>query len=131
MKSWKVILVCGWIFAVVLFLAAWDHASAADVGVSWKASEGATGYILEASTDNGLTWATSIDVGAVQAVDYISGENHLLLCSYTWAGLPDTGLVLVRVTAYNAYGATINTSSGAWFNKAWVSPPAATGIGVQ
>ena len=31
MKSWKVILVCGWIFAVVLFLTAWHMACAADL----------------------------------------------------------------------------------------------------
>jgi len=38
MKSWKVILVCGWIFAVVLFLTAWHMACAADLQVSWNAN---------------------------------------------------------------------------------------------
>jgi len=38
MKSWKVILVCGWIFAVVLFLTAWHMACAASIGVTWDAN---------------------------------------------------------------------------------------------
>lgn len=103
----------------------------ADAQISWKASVGATGYILESTTDDGQTWNLIADVGNIVPTVYTAGTETLSLCYYTWVGIPETGLVLIRVTAYNAYGQTINTSSGAWINRSWVSPPASTGVGVM
>ncbi len=110
------------VYAITLF--------AADILVTWNASAGATGYKLEYSIDNGGTWSTPLDIGMVQPIDYVSGTTHFLLCSYNWIGLPDTGLVLVRVTAYNAVGPITRTDAGAWFNKSWAPPIAPKGVGI-
>lgn len=130
-KAYKIIVVIIWVLVVGLFFGAWHMASAADILVSWNTSQGATGYILEASTDNGATWSTKKDVGQITPKTYTSGSETLSLCSYTWTGLPDTGLVLIRVKAYNDYGTTTNTRAGSWFNKAWQAPAEAKGVGIQ
>ncbi len=104
---------------------------AADVPVTWIAAAGASGYKLEYSIDNGGTWSAPKDVGMITPVDYVAGGVHLLICSYTWTGLPDAGLVLIRATAYNSVGNATNTGAGAWFNKSWAPPPMPTGTGVK
>jgi len=115
----------------LLVLVFTTSAFSADIIVSWRASTGATGYIIEASMDNGTTWTTKKDIGAIVPVDYVAGTSHILLCSYTWTGLPDTGLVLIRVIAYNSIGQACRTEAGSWFNKAWSAPDAPTGVGIQ
>ena len=72
-------------------------AFAADVSLVWDVSAGAAGYKLYQSIDSGATWDAGQDVGNVQ--------------SYTINGVPDSGLILFRVSAYNAIGETISKQS--------------------
>jgi hypothetical protein len=103
----------------------------ADISVTWLAATGASGYRLEYSSDNGAGWQTPKDIGMITPVDYTAtGGVHLMLCAYTWTGLPDTGLILIRVTAYNASGAATRTDAGAWYNKGWLPPIAPKGVGI-
>lgn len=91
----------------------------------------ATGYSLEYSSDAGATWSDSLDVGAIAPIVYTSGELTKSICTYTWQGLPDGSLILVRVTAYNNFGATTNTLSGAWINTAWQAPESPVGGAIE
>lgn len=90
---------------------------AADVTLSWDAADGATGYKIYSSVDQGATWDAGQDVGSVT--------------EYTLTGQPDSGLVLYRVSAYSAHGEAIRTWSGAWFCKDWMPPASPTGAGIQ
>ena len=128
-RGLSILAVSVFCWLIVLGMIAFAHA--ADVQISWMASDGATGYILEASVDNGQSWSLSVDTGLIAPINYTAGTVTLSLCYYAWTGLPDAGLVLIRVTAYNSFGQTINTSSGAWINKTWVSPPMPSGVGVN
>jgi len=87
---------------------------AADVLLKWDAAQYATGYKLYISADNGVTWDAGIDVGNVT--------------QYTYLGVPDTGLQLFRVSAYNQYGETITAWAGSWFNGDWIPPTEALGL---
>lgn len=88
---------------------------AADVSLKWDPSTGAAGYKVYKSVDNGLTWDAGIDAGAAT--------------SFVAAGVPDSGLVLFRVSAYNARGEAIRSWSGAWFCGDWrLDSPAGVGI---
>lgn len=101
------------ILAIVLFAL---PAFGADVSLKWDSMEGATGYKLYMSTDQGATWQTPIDVG--------------LVTEYVYTGVPDTGLILFRAAAYNEFGESIRTSSGVWFRGDWAPPLATTGLAV-
>lgn len=109
MKKIIVTLIAFFTFAVC--------SQAADVPVAWNASQGATGYKIQMSTDNGATWSAGVDVGNVTA--------------YTLLGVPDSGLILFRGLAYNDVGDAVNAWSGAWYNGDWKPPTTATGLGVQ
>ena len=89
---------------------------AADVTLKWEASPDATGYKVYKSLDNGVNWDTGIDVGNV--------------ITYTYVNVEETGLVLFRVSAYNAAGEAISYWSGAWYNYLWMPPLSAQGLGV-
>ena len=89
---------------------------AADVNLKWEASVEATGYKIYKSLDNGVTWDAGIDVGNVT--------------EYTVTGVEETGLVLFRVGAYNTSGEGVSYWSGAWYNKLWMPPLSAQGLGV-
>ena len=39
--------------------------------------------------------------------------------SWTYTGVPETGLVIFRVSAVNATGKATRTESGAWYNHLW------------
>ncbi|MCP3680263.1 MAG: hypothetical protein GY782_08460 [Gammaproteobacteria bacterium] len=93
------------------------NANSEDINLRWDASTNAIGYNIQMSTDTGLTWQTPIDVGNV--------------LTYTYVGVPDTGLVFFRVSAYNSIGENINTTKGAWFNADWTEPNEAVGLGAQ
>jgi hypothetical protein len=90
---------------------------AADVVLSWDAAVGATSYKIQMSTDQGATWAAERVVP--------SGTT------FTWAGAPDTGLVLFRAVSINAAGSAIRTDAGVWFNGAWKLPAPAGGLGAR
>jgi len=102
------------VLAMVLMFA--GTAFAADVQLKWEASTEATGYKVYKSLDNGATWDTGIDVGNVT--------------EYTYMGVEEDTLVLFRVGAYNASGEGISYWSGAWYNKLWMPPLSAQGLGV-
>ena len=89
---------------------------AADVNLKWNASADATGYKIYKSIDNGATFDAGIDVGNVT--------------EYLYIGVEETCLVLFRVGAYNASGEGISYWSGAWYNKLWMPPLSAQGLGV-
>lgn len=90
---------------------------AADVGLSWDVANGATGYKIQMSIDNGLTWTAGVDVGNVTA--------------YTLLGVSDTGLVFFRILSYNGSGEALTSWAGAWYNGDWQPPAAGSGLGVQ
>ena len=129
---WACIKYAGYLsLAIIMLILVTGPAFTADMTVIWKASAGATGYELEYSANNGTTWSTPKEIGAITPVDYVSGSTHLLLCSYLWTGLPDAGLILIRVTAYNSVGKACRVDAGAWFNKSWSLPALPAGAGVQ
>lgn len=88
--------------------AAW----AADCVFSWRAVQGATGYELEYSADGGTTWTGRKSTGPL--TPDAQGE-----VSWTYTGVPETGLLLFRVSAVNASGKAVRTESGAWYNHLW------------
>ena len=91
---------------------------AADIALEWKAVSNADGYRLQMSTDTGTTWTDpGVDCGNVT--------------TFTLLGVPDTGIVMFRVVAYNAVGEAIKTESGAWYNGDWMPLQPAGGLGVQ
>ena len=93
-------------------------AFSADVDLKWMVAANATGYKIQMSTDNGVTWDAGLDVGDV--------TQHLYL------GVPETGVVLFRAVSYNATGQeTIRPEAGAWYNFQWVPPGTAGGLGVE
>jgi len=101
----------------VLMVFLWAGAvMAADVTLKWEASSDATGYMIYKSLDTGATWDAGVDVGNVT--------------EYSYTGVEETGLVMFRVSAYNAFGEAISFWSGAWYNKLWMPPLSAQGLGV-
>ena len=92
-------------------------AMAADVELQWTSAALATGYKIYTSTDNGANWDAGLDVGNVTAYELI--------------GVPDTGLVMWRISAYNTYGETITSWQGGWYCGDWMPPQAAIGLRVN
>jgi len=88
-----------------------------DVDLRWDASAGVTGYKIYMSTDNGTSWSVPVDVG--------NTLNH------TYTGVPDIGLILFRVSAYNTQGESIRFWSGAWYCEDWKPVLAPTGTGIN
>ena len=88
---------------------------AADVTVNWDMSDGAVGYKVYQSVDTGQTWN---EVG-----DVVANTAPLVV--------PDSGLVLFRVSAYNNQGEAIRCDAGAWYNGDWTPPAQPTGTGIQ
>lgn len=88
----------------------------ADILISWDVAQGVDGYSLVQSVDNGTTWSTPQDVGSVTTATYT---------------VPDSGLVLIRVGAYNSAGITWRLDAGIFYNGDWkpLLPP--SGVGVQ
>jgi len=89
---------------------------AADLAFQWNASAGATGYKVQISTDNGVTWGEQRDAGANT--------------TYTWIGAPDTGFLIFRFIAYRPTQEAIRSDAGIWYNGSW-KLPTPTMIGVQ
>ena len=75
---------------------------AADVHLRWDAVDGATGYHAFMSVDTGLTWS---QVGG----DITSGTEVVV------SDVPDNGLILFKVSAYNSNSESIREWSGAWY----------------
>ena len=104
------------IVLVVLFLLV-SVAHAANIHIKWDASDGATGYKLYTSTDNGQTWDSGNDVGNVTEVTDFS--------------VPDSQLVLIRVSAYNSQGESIRYNAGVFYNSSWQVPLQPSGAGIE
>ena len=92
-------------------------AMAADVELIWESAALATGYKVYQSTDAGSTWDAGTDVGNVT--------------TYELVGVPDSGLVLFRISAYNSYGETITSWQGGWYCGDWMPPQASIGLRVN
>jgi len=90
---------------------------AADVKLTWDPSQNATGYRVYMSTDRGQTWDAGVDVGNTT--------------THTYIGVPDIGLILFRVSAYNSQANSIRYNAGAWYCAEWVPPTVPTGTGVE
>lgn len=72
----------------------------AEVGMAWGPVDGASGYKVYQSVDQGKTW-TELATVAEPAYDAHS--------------VPDTGLVLFRVSAVGPSGESISREKGAWY----------------
>ena len=90
---------------------------AADVNLSWDVAAGADTYTVYQSTDNGATWTAA--------------ASGVMTTSTTIAGVPDSGLVLFRVSAVNSVAEAIKLNSGAWYNGDWLPPVDPGGLGIQ
>ena len=85
--------------------------------LEWNKVDRAKGYKIYASTDLGKTWGDGLDVGDVVTHKY---EN-----------LPDTTIVLFRISAYNDSGETIRHEFGAWYNGLWKPLDAVDRTGIR
>lgn len=89
----------------------------ADVTLTWDVSTGATGYKVYMSADAGKTWGIPRD----------AGSNT----KFIWLGAPNTGLVLFRVSAYNASSEVVKTEAGVWYCGSWKGLTSPQGVGVE
>ena len=90
---------------------------AADKTMSWDASTGADGYKIYKSEDLGATWDAGIDVGNVT--------------TYLYTDIIETGLVLFRVSAYNAQAEIVRYDDGIWYNGTFQPPAMPGGYGMD
>lgn len=90
---------------------------AADVTLKWDVSADATEYIVYQSVDMGTTWDSGTSFGA---------ETTGVITD-----VPDTGLVLFRVSAKNVHAESISIWSGAWYRGDWKPPELSTGLGIE
>ena len=103
--------------AIIFFLLIAVPAFAADVTLSWDASQGATSYKIYLSSDNGATWDAGTDVGNVT--------------TFVYPGVAETGLILFKISSVNSTGESISHWRGAWFDYTRQPPDYAPGLGVQ
>jgi hypothetical protein len=103
------------IFLPILVLTK-GHGLAANVKLQWDLSPEAAGYKIYMSSDLGMTWSEARDAGNV--------------LTYTWANVPDVGLILFRSSAYDASGEAIRYEAGVWYNGDWILRPT-TGLGIE
>ena len=111
-KLFLIVAVLSFIFGCTVF------ANAAEVKLAWDANSETdlAGYKVYMSTDQGATWTAGVDVGNITA--------------HTYPDVPDTGLILFRVSAYDANNETIRYEAGAWYCKDFlpVLPPSCAGV---
>ncbi len=103
------------IILIIVFLLLPMSVFAHDMVLSWDEDVSADGYGVRQSIDNGVTWTNEVDVGSVLATIYV---------------VPDTGLVLVQIGAYNSLGTTWRTDAGLFYNGDW-KLLTVTGLGVE
>ena len=104
-------------FIIIFFLFVTAPAYAADVTLTWDASDGATSYKIYLSSDNGATWDAGTDVGNVT--------------TFTYPNVAEDGLILFKISAVNSTGEAISHWRGAWFDFTKQPPDYAPGLGVQ
>ena len=88
---------------------------AGEIEINWKSEGQANGYKVYQTLDNGNSWQEIIDTNSTNAT----------------LTMPEHGLVLLRISAYNQSGETIRTSSGIWYNADWNPPEKPKDIGVE
>jgi hypothetical protein len=88
------------ILFALLFMA--TSAFAADVKLSWEPVLDAAGYRILMSLDQGVTWQAPVDAG-----------NTI---PFTYANVPETGLVLFKIAAYRDNVISWNEFAGAWYD---------------
>jgi len=101
-------------FGVISVLFLITSSWAVDLPVAWDAASGATGYKLYQSLDGGITWSPGADMGNVTSAVLVN--------------VAETGLILYRLSAYNANGETITTWQGAWYDHTKRPPDAPVGL---
>lgn len=97
-------------------------ANAGPITLLWDESPGATSYDIEASTDNGVTWAV---VASPLASVCANTE-----CNFTLTA-PSTGRVLYRFVAKNAIGHTPRYDAGMWYCESCKPPSGPLNVGIQ
>lgn len=92
----RLILALAWLLTAI---PAW----AVDLKFKWDAADGATGYKLYQSEDDGATWTDSVDAGAV--------------VEYQWTGRAEDQRLFFKCCAYDASAnETCNEYAGAWYD---------------
>ena len=90
---------------------------AAEIDLSWDANpeQDVVGYKVYQSIDGGTNWTLAVDTDATTVF---------------LPDIPDSGLVLFRVSAYDNQDESIRYNAGAWFNNDWkpLSSPRSSGI---
>lgn len=91
---------------------------AAEVTLSWDANPepDIAGYKVYQSTDLGANWTEVADTNAT---------------SISLFSVPDSGLVLFRVSARDAQDETVRYNAGAWHNGDWLPPGSPKGSGIE
>ncbi|MCP4987094.1 MAG: hypothetical protein GY928_13915 [Colwellia sp.] len=104
----KIILILGMLLLPVALYAK-------DLHLTWDVEPNATGYVIRHSVDLGINWEP-----------YITVPNNL--ATYT---VPDTGIILIQVGAYNVNGRMWRRDSGFFYNGDWKKPNQSNNIGMQ
>jgi hypothetical protein len=103
--------------AFLIFLSIAGPAPAADVILKWDSVAEAASYKIYSSVDLGAIWIEEIEVTDSETA--------------TIKGVPDSGIVLFRVSAKNAKGEAVRTYSGAWYNGDWKPPKSPAAVGIE
>ena len=88
---------------------------AGEIKINWNSEGQADGYKVYQSTSNGDIWQEILDTNSTNAT----------------LTMPEHGLVLLRISAYNQNGETIRTSSGIWYNADWMPPDKPKDVGIK
>ena len=100
-------------------------ALAADATLSWESVDNAIGYKLYQSIDYGVTWSEPLNVTDTPV------EATYMVIEKAITNVPESGVVLFKVSAYNENHETVSHWQGAWFNYQWLPIDPPTGLGVQ
>ncbi len=115
---------------LLVFLVFSSVAKASDQVVEWQQSPGATGYKIEISVDEGVTW-TEITNLTYETYSQTTDAGVIKYMAFTTITVPDNVLVLARVGAFNAVGTGWRLEAGLFYNSAWKPPEASKGFGVN
>ena len=103
------------IVIILVILAVSTVSLAGEIKINWNSEGQADGYKVYQTLDSGNTWHEILDTNSTNAT----------------LTMPEHGLVLLRISAYNQNGETIRTSSGIWYNADWIPPEKPKNVGVK